>query len=837
MDCDYKADDDAEEYDYDYIFIRKDVTINGNNHIIDGNNRTRVFMVEDGYSLTLNNLTIINARADSGAGVYLKYNASLTINNVNFINNYAHDQQGAAIYAGLCNIVNVYNSSFINNTALDYGGAIGGSNNDITIVNSTFINNTAKGEFIDYADEWNYGFGGAIHQLESSLTVINSTFRNNSARYGGAISTYYEPSDMVIINSVFIENNAICSGGAIYNYQDGSCNIVDSSFIDNAAGENGGVIYNEDEVLMDILNSSFINNTADVDGGVIFADKTAETSIVNSTFTNNAALTGFGGVIYSQIGLNNYTNVTFINNAAVSGGVFYKEFTSFENIVNSKFTNNEATNGYGGAIFIGGAINDDSVCILEHANFNKNTASDQGGAIYADDGSQLDISNSIFSSNSVIAENGLGGAIATGDECIVKITESEFTGNKAVEAGAIYVKDESIFTISNSKFDSNLANKTGAAIYGVADSKIMIDNCGFTQDRVLSDNGGIISGYSGTIEISNSDFIVDDSNSTVIYIDHGSLSLGNNTMMVVGIPIYVVESSIASPVSIVVLDNKTYDASVFDTVELNATLVDDNGNAIYDPNFRFTVNETVVDDISFDGCVYKAQYTLQNVGVNVISSNYASNDLVIKNGAYNASKIDTYIQFSSSFTRVACDYNAGERGAKFYATLKDANGNVLANKTVYISILGKTYKFTTDKDGKFGMQVNFASAGVYTYVLSFEGDETCNAADSFTTKLTVNKKAMGIKASNVAFKSYKKTKTVSVKLFTTKNPYNGKTYLTGKKVTLKVNGKTYTAQIDKYGNAKFNIKLTKKGKYTAVIKFAGDKTYKAVSKSIRVTIK
>ena len=278
MDCDYKADDDAEEYDYDYIFIRKDVTINGNNHIIDGNNRTRVFMVEDGYSLTLNNLTIINARADSGAGVYLKYNASLTINNV---------------------------------------------------------------------------------------------------RYGGAISTYYEPSDMVIINSVFIENNAICSGGAIYNYQDGSCNIVDSSFIDNAAGENGGVIYNEDEVLMDILNSSFINNTADVDGGVIFADKTAETSIVNSTFTNNAALTGFGGVIYSQIGLNNYTNVTFINNAAVSGGVFYKEFTSFENIVNSKFTNNEATNGYGGAIFIGGAINDDSVCILEHANFNKNTVSDQ----------------------------------------------------------------------------------------------------------------------------------------------------------------------------------------------------------------------------------------------------------------------------------------------------------------------------------------------------------------------------------------------------------------------------------------------------------------------------
>ena len=36
---------------------------------------------------------------------------------------------------------------------------------------------------------------------------------------------------------------------------------------------------------------------------------------------------------------------------------------------------------------------------------------------------------------------------------------------------------------------------------------------------------------------------------------------------------------------------------------------------------------------------------------------------------------------------------------------------------------------------------------------------------------------------------------------------------------------------------KFNIKLTKKGTYTAKITFAGDKTYKASSKSIKITIK
>uniref|UniRef100_UPI00386B07FB hypothetical protein n=1 Tax=Methanobrevibacter sp. TaxID=66852 RepID=UPI00386B07FB len=71
-----------------------------------------------------------------------------------------------------------------------------------------------------------------------------------------------------------------------------------------------------------------------------------------------------------------------------------------------------------------------------------------------------------------------------------------------------------------------------------------------------------------------------------------------------------------------------------------------------------------------------------------------------------------------------------------------------------------------------------------------------------------------------------------------KNPYDGKTYLkAGKKLTLKVNGKTYTANINSEGIAKFSIKLTKKGKFTAKITFAGDKTYKSSSKTIKVTIK
>ena len=202
------------------------------------------------------------------------------------------------------------------------------------------------------------------------------------------------------------------------------------------------------------------------------------------------------------------------------------------------------------------------------------------------------------------------------------------------------------------------------------------------------------------------------------------------------------------------------------------------------------------------------------------------------------SKKDTVIVVDKTFTRVATDYNAGERGGMFYAILKDSNGNVLANKTVQIAVNGPIYNVTTDDQGRAGLQVNLANANTYTYALSFQGDDEYNAAPIASSKLTVTKKKITISASNKVFKAKTKTKKISVTLKTVKNKYDKKTYLkSGKKVTLKVNGKTYTAKINKKGVAKFTIKITKKGKYTAKIKFAGDKTYKASSKTIKIRIK
>ena len=104
--------------------------------------------------------------------------------------------------------------------------------------------------------------------------------------------------------------------------------------------------------------------------------------------------------------------------------------------------------------------------------------------------------------------------------------------------------------------------------------------------------------------------------------------------------------------------------------------------------------------------------------------------------------------------------------------------------------------------------------------------------DKQTTTPKVTKKATKITAKKATFKAKKKTKKYTIVL------KSGKTAVKKVKVTLKVGKKTYKATTNSKGKATFKItKLNKKGKYTAVIKFKGNKYYKATSKKVKITVK
>ena len=105
--------------------------------------------------------------------------------------------------------------------------------------------------------------------------------------------------------------------------------------------------------------------------------------------------------------------------------------------------------------------------------------------------------------------------------------------------------------------------------------------------------------------------------------------------------------------------------------------------------------------------------------------------------------------------------------------------------------------------------------------------------------IKINKKTVKIVASAKTYKASAKTKKYLVTLKTIKgSSADGKTYFgKGKTVTLNLNGKTYSGKTDDKGQVSFALKITKKGKFTASIKYAGDATYKSVSKSVIITIK
>ena len=162
-------------------------------------------------------------------------------------------------------------------------------------------------------------------------------------------------------------------------------------------------------------------------------------------------------------------------------------------------------------------------------------------------------------------------------------------------------------------------------------------------------------------------------------------------------------------------------------------------------------------------------------------------------------------------------------------TLKDSKGP-LANKAVTVSVNGVTSTLTTDANGQATVKVNFAKAGSYYYSLCFLGDKEYKASFQ-TVKVTVNKQATKATFAKKTFK-VKKAKKLS---FTLKDA-SGKA-ISGKKITFTVNKKTYTAKTNAKGVATVKVKITKKGKYTATAKFAGDDTYKAVSKKAKITVK
>ena len=557
------------QYDYSLtgndttLRINKALTINGNNHTLNGMEKKRIIFAnfqgapstgEFGLSLTLKDINLINGGGqdnnmeNEGMGG-INPDLEDPISGTDTYNN-----MGGAIY---CNttIPNpiedlvIINCTFENNRATEAGGAIY-ANGKVTIYDSHFFYNEVE-----------QGNGGALYAGLGS-TIFNSTFENNCVKHGlsGGIEIIANVASIYDIGNYYKLSGQVdhvpSTGGAIFSK--GLTKINDSVFKNNYVGEknelgcDGGAVHSIGAINMS--NCNFTGNKAyDQHGGAVLCN--VHTHIYNCNFKDNIANVGGAVSSFQKFDAHNSTfknngneiGTTWIEEQSLDGALSILGFIPVVgDLISASLDLMDAlgielgvgstnSNSTGGAIYARG-----ETCTIEDCVFDKNHASEYGGAIYAEN--KTTVKNSNFTSNKVSrsetpllainfnerdggaihAETSLdirncnfisnqaayeGGTVYCGQDCTIR--DSTFSYSTAsTNGGAVYTK--TMGKVSNTKFIDNTITKDsgdGGAIYIAEACNPEFINCEFSGNKAGSDGGAICLDSSGSsLKISNSTF-------------------------------------------------------------------------------------------------------------------------------------------------------------------------------------------------------------------------------------------------------------------------------------------------------------------------------------------
>ena len=318
-------------------------TINGNNHVVDGDGKAGALKIRNVTKITINNLTFKNC-IQSPIDVY--ENSTLILNNVTFINN-KDGSSGGAIYVD-DSFLTVNNCKFSENYA-KYGAAISARFSVVTINKSEFMNKNPM--------EWSLIYASA----GSTVNINDCAFANLKAKYA-TVAYAITNSYLRTYNSTFVNLSASATGGALG-------------------------VKNSNRPMITVQNCEFENVRATRNGGAIFIDANAESdaylrgsSVINLTkFTNCSS--EFGGAILQLGGFVNVLSSLFENNHAVySGGAIYSSNATvyaFGSIFKNNYIQYSNSLSRGGALYADYSNDVD----IRLCNFTDNNAS-EGGAIF-----------------------------------------------------------------------------------------------------------------------------------------------------------------------------------------------------------------------------------------------------------------------------------------------------------------------------------------------------------------------------------------------------------------------------------------------------------------------
>ena len=695
--------------------------------------------------------TFNNQSAKNGGSIYIQ-EGQLTVNNSNFTNN-NECGAGGAIYSHANTKID--NSKFINNSVQWEGGAINAFG-PLTVNNSKFINNYANND------------AGAIFAVDETY-IDNSEFTNNSANNtGGAIHS--EDVTLNVNNSKFTNNSANKTGGAIYTKVDVSIN--NSEFTNNSANK-GGAVYGDTSVKVTVDSSKFTNNSAE-DGGAVFSNTDAIVTVDNSTLTNNQA--DVGGAVYSYNDLTiNQTTFTN-NNAEFYGGAIYF-FNGKLTIDESEFVNNTVIFHGEGSTINKGAIASPVKANVSLTNSNITIDSqyiDKDTVISHNPSDDVNVTRDNNTINGVFVDEGyvLTHFVMDYPEYLIVGEETTITGevydylyksyrNDTVK---VYVDDVEIGEYpveTNGKFNFTIT-QTQAKNTTIKLELISSDH----YYTFISEEKELDYKIQAEIVISTDKEVYESTPITVT----GTLTSNNNGISDKQVNIYVNDELMGMSeatdsegkftytftannpgiISIYAeLDDEHYIANKSNTVNVTnkvATTItlDEITNAKVNEETTITGTLTYGDNVpvenqkvtitigeeSFESDATDSEgkftytYTPTAPGKIAVSAKFNANDYYLDS---NEASINVTV---TSATTLAFDeldegfiVKVGDGAVELNGTLKDANGNGVADKEIKFTVGEAESTVTTDSEGKFTYVFTPETIGENLITAVFDGDE------------------------------------------------------------------------------------------------------------------
>ena len=445
-------------------------------------------VVFDGLSFRGGNTLVDNTLALNriAGGAILTW-STIQVNNCTFEDNFAYT--GGAIYAfgdGTSGS-SFTNCNFTNNGNVFRGAGINLAGvTDATITDCQFVDNSTN--------------RGAVF-LEFCLNTFldDCLFQNNvdTAGTGGAFYNFASPLT-TLFSCDFIDNDAP-SGGAMFttgapiglplNMLVDSC-----TFIGNTAVDFSSVLRTLNTVGTVFRNCLFEENVSPTSGILSLNDTiplTPNVAFLGCDFNNNESSGGFAGIFYGLTCNVFFADCDFTNNSTLGrGGVAFMETECVHQFNNCTFTNNTAD--LGGAVFDQGTV----LGFYDNCTFNRNTTGSDGGAIFVGFASEINVSNSAFTSNA----GRRGGAIfSQNDNTTINVDSTSFESNVTNDdtgSGGAISTVSSIVDVKFCTFNSNVARAFGGAISMVEDSldlaTLNIENSRFNFNQSLDGQGGAI---------------------------------------------------------------------------------------------------------------------------------------------------------------------------------------------------------------------------------------------------------------------------------------------------------------------------------------------------------